>query len=100
MLVENGVLTAFSTDHPVIPIQNHRMQGMTAVEHGVGPDEALKALTLNSARIMGIDERVGSLEKGKDADVVVLSGPPFEAATRVEGVIVNGNLGWKRESDG
>ena len=100
MLIENGVLTAFSTDHPVIPIQNHRMQGMTAVDHGVSPEEALKALTLNSARIMGIDEQVGSLEKGKDADVVVLSGPPFEAATRVEGVIVNGNIGWTRESDG
>ena len=100
MLIESGVLTAFSTDHPVIPIQNHRMQGMTAVDHGVSPDEALKALTLNSARLMGIDERVGSLEKGKDADVVVLSGPPFDAATQVEGVIVNGSIGWKRESDG
>ena len=76
------------------------MQGTTAVDHGVSPEDALKALTLNSARIMGIDERVGSLEKGKDADVVVLSGPPFEAATRVEGVIVNGKVGWKRESDG
>ena len=100
ILIENGVLTAFSTDHPVIPIQNHRMQGMTAVDHGVGPDEALKALTLNSARIMGIDEEVGSLEAGKDADVVVLSGLPFEAATRVEGVIVNGKVAWKQESDG
>ncbi|MDE0031705.1 MAG: amidohydrolase [Deltaproteobacteria bacterium] len=97
ILVENGVLTAFSTDHPVIPIQNHRMQGMTAVEHGVSPEEALKALTLNSARLMGIDERVGSLEKGKDADVVVLSGPPFDAATQVEGVIVNGTVGWTSE---
>ncbi len=100
ILIEDGVLTAFSTDHPVIPIQNHRMQGMTAVDHGVSEAEALKALTLNSARLMGIDEQVGSLEKGKDADVVVLSGPPFEAATRVEGVIVNGNIGWKCESDG
>ena len=99
ILIEHGVLTAFSTDHPVIPIQNHRMQGMTAVEHGVGEDEALRALTLNSARIMGIDERVGSLEKGKDADVVVLSGPPFDTSTRVEGVIVNGDIGWKRASD-
>ncbi|MCY4485816.1 MAG: amidohydrolase [Deltaproteobacteria bacterium] len=97
MLIESGVLTAFSTDHPVIPIQNHRMQGMTAVDHGVSPGEALKALTLNSARLMGIDERVGSLEAGKDADVVVLSGPPFDAATQVEGVVVNGSIGWKRE---
>jgi len=63
----------------------------------VSPDEALKALTLNSARLMGIDERVGSLEKGKDADVVVLSGPPFDAATQVEGVIVNGTIGWRSE---
>ena len=100
MLIESGVLTAFSTDHPVIPIQNHRMQGMTAVDHGVSHDEALKALTLNSARLMGIDERVGSLETGKDADVVVLSGPPFDAATRVEGVIVNGSIGWKSEPAG
>ena len=97
MLIEGGVLTAFSTDHPVIPIQNHRMQGTTAVDHGVSHDEALKALTLNSARLMGIDERVGSLEAGKDADVVVLSGPPFDAATQVEGVVVNGSIGWKRE---
>ncbi len=100
MLISSGVLTAFSTDHPVIPIQNHLMQGITAVENGVSPEEALKALALNSARIMGIEDRVGSLEKGKDADVVVLSGPPFDAATRVEAVIVNGNVGWKRKSDG
>lgn len=100
ILISSGVLTAFSTDHPVIPIQNHRMQGITAVDQGVEPEEALKALTLNSARVMGIDDRVGSLEKGKDADVVVLSGPPFDAATRVRAVIVNGSIGWKSEVGG
>ena len=99
ILIESGVLTAFSTDHPVIPIQNHRMQGMTAVDEGVSPEEALKALTLHSARLMGIDDRVGSLEKGKDADVVVLSGPPFEADTRVDAVIVNGQICWERAAD-
>lgn len=97
MLVEGGVLTAFSTDHPVIPIQNLRLQTMTAVEHGVSPDAALQATTLHPARIMGIDKRVGSLEKGKDADVVVLSGLPFEAATNVDAVIVGGKLRWVRE---
>jgi imidazolonepropionase-like amidohydrolase len=99
ILIESGVLTAFSTDHPVIPIQNLRMQAMTAVEQGVSPEAALQATTFHPARIMGIDKHVGSLEKGKDADVVLLSGLPFEAATRVEAVIVNGKVRWQREAD-
>lgn len=99
MLLESGVFTAFSTDHPVIPIQNLRLQAMTAVEQGVSPEAALEATTLHPARIMGIDNRVGSLERGKDADVVVLSGLPFEAATRVEAVIVGGQFRWAREDE-
>jgi imidazolonepropionase-like amidohydrolase len=99
ILIENKVLTAFSTDHPVIPIQNLRMQAMTAVEQGVSPEAALKAITICSAQIMGIQNRVGSLEKGKDADVVVLSGLPFEAGTRVNATMVNGKFCWQREND-
>jgi imidazolonepropionase-like amidohydrolase len=60
ILIEHGVLTSFSTDHPVIAIQNMRLQAINAVEEGVSPDEALKAVTINSARIMGIEKRVGS----------------------------------------
>jgi imidazolonepropionase-like amidohydrolase len=96
ILIESGVLTAFSTDHPVIAIQNHRLQAITAVEEGVSPEAALKAITWNHARIMGIDDRVGSLEKGKDADLVILSGPPFDGGTRIEAVIVNGQVAWRR----
>lgn len=99
ILIENNVLTAFSTDHPVIPIQNLRMQAMTAVEQGVSPEAALKAITICSAQIMGIHSRVGSLKKGKDADLVVLSGLPFVGGTRVEATIVNGKIYWKRELD-
>jgi imidazolonepropionase-like amidohydrolase len=99
ILIENKVLTAFSTDHPVIPIQNLRMQTMTAVEQGVSPEAALKAITICPAQIMGIHNRVGSLEKGKDADLVVLSGLPFEAGTRVNATIVNGKLCWQRENE-
>jgi imidazolonepropionase-like amidohydrolase len=90
------VLTSFSTDHPVIAIQNMRLQATNAVEEGVSVEEALKAVTINSARIMGIEKRVGSLEKGKDADMVVLSGPPFAGGSRVEAVIVNGEVAWKQ----
>ena len=95
ILIENGVLTSFSTDHPVIAIQNMRLQAMNAVEEGVSSDDALKAVTINSARIMGIDKRVGSLEKGKDADLVVLSAPPFAGGSRVEAVVINGTVAWK-----
>lgn len=98
ILIENKVLTAFSTDHPVIPIQNLRMQAMTAVEQGVSPEAALQAITICSARIMGIHNRVGSLEKGKDADVVVLSGLPFDSGTRVNATIVKGEVCWQREN--
>ena len=99
ILIENKVLTAFSTDHPVIPIQHLRMQAMTAVEQGVSPEAALKAITICPAKIMGIDKRVGSLERGKDADVVLLSGLPFEAGTRVNATMVSGRLCWQREND-
>jgi imidazolonepropionase-like amidohydrolase len=96
LLIQSGVLTAFSTDHPVIAIQNLRLQAITAVEEGVSQQDALKAITWNHAQIMGIADRVGSLEKGKDADLVVLSGPPFDSATKVEAVIVNGQVAWRR----
>lgn len=96
ILIENGVLTSFSTDHPVIAIQNMRLQATNAVEEGVSPAEALKAITINSAIIMGINQRVGSLEQGKDADLVVLSGSPFAGGSKVEGVIVNGVIAWQR----
>jgi imidazolonepropionase-like amidohydrolase len=54
------------------------------------PNEALKAITITPAEILGVAERVGSLEKGKDADIVVLSGDPLDVTTRVEKVILNG----------
>jgi len=61
-----------------------------AVRHGMDRDEALKAITITPAEILGVAERVGSLEKGKDADIVILSGDPLNVTTRVEKVILNG----------
>ena len=72
---------------------------MTAVDQGVSPEAALKAITVHPAQIMGIQDRVGSLERNKDADVVILSGPPFEAGTKVDAVILNGKVCWKRGSE-
>ena len=80
----------------MIAIQNMRLQAMSALEVGVSMEDVLKAVTINSARIIGIETRVGSLEKGKDADLVILSGPPFAGGSQVEAVLVNGTVAWKR----
>jgi len=61
-----------------------------AVRHGMDRDEALKAITITPAEILGVADRVGSLEKGKDADIVVLSGDPLNVTTCIEKVILNG----------
>jgi imidazolonepropionase-like amidohydrolase len=63
-----------------------------AVRRGLSAREALEALTMRPARFFGLDERVGSLEEGKDADLVFLSGEPFSLDSRVAGVMVDGDL--------
>lgn len=61
-----------------------------AVRHGMAPAEALKAITLTPAEILGVAERVGSLENGKDADILILSGNPLAATSRIKLVILKG----------
>lgn len=61
-----------------------------AAANGLGKENALKVLTIDAAKILGIDDQVGSLEKGKDADVVMYDGDPLEYLTHVTGVIING----------
>lgn len=61
-----------------------------AVRHGATPADALRAVTLTPAEILGVETRLGSLEKDKDADLVVLSGEPHEVTTRVEKVMIGG----------
>ena len=68
-----------------------------AVREGMDETEASKAITINAARISGIGDRVGSLEAGKDADVLILSGHPFSWQTRVERVYINGLLAHRAE---
>lgn len=61
-----------------------------AMAHGLPFEEALKTITLNPARLLGIENRVGSIERGKDADLVLFNGDPFEYLTKVCGVIIDG----------
>jgi len=93
LLHEAGVLTAIMTDHPVIPIESLRLEAaIAAYEGGAGEQEALEFITINPAKILGLEDRIGSLAKGKDADVVIWSGHPFKASSIAEKTFVNGRL--------
>lgn len=92
ILVKAGVKTAIMTDHPVIPLYLLPLEVGVAVREGLPKEEALKTITINAAEIIGVSDRVGSLARGKDADIVIWSGDPTETATKVEKVFVDGRL--------
>ncbi len=92
ILSKAGILTAIMTDHPVIPIQYLPLCAAVASKEGMDEEEAMKAITINAAVLTGIDHRVGSLEQGKDADILIFDGHPFEYRTKLKYVFVNGNL--------
>ena len=89
-LAKAGVTIAITTDHPVVPINFLVHQASLAVKDGLDRETALRALTINPARIAGIDERLGSIEPGKDADLVVWSGDPLDVLSRAVRVLVDG----------
>jgi len=74
-------------------------QAATAVKYGMPVEDALAALTTLPAEFLGIDEYVGSIEKGKDADVIVLSGEPLSVDTWVDMTIVNGEIVYEKDKD-
>jgi len=89
-LASAGVTIAITTDHPVVPINFLAHQAALSVKHGLDRDTALRALTINPARIVGIDDRLGSIEPGKDADLVIWSGDPLDVLSRVTLALMNG----------
>jgi len=90
ILHKAGVLVAINTDDSVTESRFFLRTGAIAVRGGLPEDEALKALTINGAKMMHLDHRLGSLEKGKDADFVVLSGAPFSVYTQVLETYIDG----------
>ena len=91
ILSEKGCLVSIITDSPVIPQQYLTLCAGLAVKAGMDPYEALKAITINPAKHIGIEDRVGSLEPGKDGDLVVYEGSPFDIDSKVKLVLINGN---------
>jgi imidazolonepropionase-like amidohydrolase len=83
ILDKAGVLVAINTDDSVTESRFFLRTGAIALRGGMTEDAALRALTINPARMMHLGDRLGSLEKGKDADLVVLTGPPFSVYAQV-----------------
>ncbi len=92
VLNKSGVKVAIMTDHPVIPVQHINMCAQYAVRAGMDHYEALKAITINPAQILGIDDRVGSIKKGKDADLVLWNGDPLNINSRVLFTMIDGEI--------
>lgn len=92
VLDEKGVLFSIVTDHPVSLIQYLPICAGLAVRYGLSIEAALRAITINAAKICRVDQRVGSLKKGKDADIAIFSGNPLEVFTKTMYTIIDGEI--------
>lgn len=99
MLHRAGVLTSFNSDDPELA-RRLNLEAAKAVKYGgIPPDEALKFVTFNPAKQLGIEAQVGSLEAGKDADLVVWSGPPLSSYSQCEQTWIDGRKYFDRRAD-
>jgi imidazolonepropionase-like amidohydrolase len=96
VLHDAGVKIAFHTDYPVTQQKWLRFCAMISMRYGLPEEAALKGMTVNPAELAMVSDRVGSIEKGKDADLVVLNGPWYELCSRVDMVFVDGVLAYDR----
>ena len=98
VLAKKGVKIAIMTDSPVVPLQYLSLLASLAVKNGLDEMEALKAITINAAEIIGIDDRVGSIKIGKDADIVIWDNHPFKIDSNALYTIINGEVVYKKDS--
>ncbi len=97
ILEKEEVLISITTDHPVCPIQMLPICAGLSVREGLSMEGALKAITLNAARICKVDHRVGSLQEGMDADIAIFDGNPLSTFTKTLYTIVNGEIVYQFE---
>lgn len=97
-LEEAGALVGFHTDDGITDSRLFLRSAAMGVRDGMSREKALEALTIANAKMMDIDDRVGTLEKGKDADFVILSGDPFSVYTLVEETWIEGLKVWDRDN--
>lgn len=97
ILANHGVKVCLITDHPFLNCRYFLPYAATVHKHGLSFEETLKAITINPAEVLGIQDRVGSLEVGKDADFLILGGEPFTLKGAIEETYIEGRRVWKRE---
>ena len=88
--VAAGLTVAITADTDVTPLRYLNVYAALAIREGLAPEDALRALTINPARICGVDDRMGSIRRGKDADLAMWEGDPFDARTRTAAVWIDG----------
>lgn len=98
-IAKAGLKYAFQTDAGLHGSSYLWFQAATAVRNGLSRTEALRAITLAPAEILGLGARLGSIEKGKDGTLVVLSGDPLDAQSWVETVLIEGKIVYERAKD-
>ncbi len=95
ILTQNGLRVAFHTS-ATSGTRYLPMNAAYAVRYGMDEDKAFRAITTCPAELLNVDDRIGSIDVGKDADLVILTGEPFDFTSRVEKVIVNGRIVFER----
>lgn len=101
ILINAGVeIVCITTDAPVIPIFMLRESMIIALREGnISAQKALECVTINPAKVLKVDDRVGSLKQGKDADFVIWSDDPFDARSKAINTYINGKLVYERENN-
>lgn len=99
ILSNAGVRVAITTDHPVVRIQYLPICAGLAAKEGLGREQALRAITIDAAIILGISDRVGSIEIGKDADLVIYEGDPLEIMGTAVCTIIDGRITFNKLND-
>ena len=98
-MAAHGVTVSLNSDSSELSRRLYWEAAKAVKYGGVSEDEALKMVTLNPARQLGIDKQVGSIEPGKDADLTVFNAHPFSPDARVEMTIIEGTAYFDRERD-
>lgn len=98
ILEEAGVDFGYHTDDSVTDSRLFLRSAAFGMREGMSRQKALESVTIANARMMDLEDRVGSLESGKDADFIVLSGDPFSVYTKIEETWINGEKIWDREN--
>ena len=96
-MADKGVRLAFASFGPRTALSDLRTSAILAVKAGMSEEVAMKALTVEAARMLGVSHRVGIIAKGKDADLAIFSGNPLQAKSTLEMVIINGDIVYQRQ---